>query len=345
MRRLDTSTAPQWFAAIVYGKSGSGKTTLGVTAPRPLILLSEAQGELPIRQAAKRLGVPMPPVLFMETLNDCRAVLRALRGPKDQPFRVFQTEGEGDQVKKVLLAEFDWPETVVLDSTTDIMRLVENEIRQESPPKMGRDGLPVDSERFWNVLGDRCKNVIFGFRDAPVHKLFLCAEDDRDAGEGDDKRRSLLPSLPMRKLPNLLSGAGNFTGYAYRREVKHGEKVEIAYGVMSSGPEYMMLKTCAPLRPVEVADFSYWVRVVRGSIEAAPKAPPASGESLATLQSAVEALAEAVGPMPADAAPAAAMGQVAEAVADAIEVAAEPAPAAPEPPAAPAAARKRKGGK
>lgn len=305
MQRLDTSEDPQWLSAVVYGKSGSGKTTLGVTAPRPLILLTERQGMLAIRQAAKRTGVPVPPVMFLEHLDDARAVLRALRGPRTEPFRVFETlrDGEGNALKdpetgkarREVVFELpveQWPESVVIDSTTDLMRLVEGEIREQSPPRNGKDGLPVDSERFWNVLGDRAKLVIYGFRDAQVHKLFLCQEDDRETGEGDDKRRTLGPAMPMRKLPALLSGAGNLTAYSYRREVrrrKEGEKdptVEVVHGVMTTGPEFMLLKPCRPLRDVEVADFSYWVQAIRGALAGPSPAPPApSGESLAQATS------------------------------------------------------------
>ncbi len=301
MLRLDTSEDPEWFSATVYGKSGSGKTSLGVTAPRPLILLTERQGMLSIRQTAKRRGVPVPPVIFAETLDDCRNVLRALRGPRTEPFRVLQAvhgldkqveKDETGKAKREVVFELPveaWPETIVIDSVTDLMRLVENEIRAQSPPKTGKDGLPVDSERYWNVLGDRAKLVLHGFRDAAVHKLFLCQEDDRETGEGEDKRRSLGPAMPMRKLPALLSGAGNLTAYCYRREVRErreGEKdpaVKVIYGVMTTGPEFMLLKPCRPLRDVEVADFGLWVKAVRGGLAApALPAPAPSGESLAT---------------------------------------------------------------
>lgn len=338
MQRLDTSKESPWVSAVVYGRSGSGKSSLGVTAPKPLILLSEAQGMLAIRQAAKRLGVPVPPVIFLEHLEDCRNVLRALRGPKGEPFRVLEVEGYDPETGQALrdaagavkrrvvfeLPAAEWPETIVLDTTTDIMRLVENEIREQSPPKAGRDGLPVDSERYWNVLGDRCKNVLYGFRDAPVHKLFLCQEDDRDVGEGDEKRRSMGPAMPMRKLPALLSGCGNLTAYAYRREVRENQNVRVVYAVMTTGPEYMMLKPCAPLRPAEVADFGLWVKLIQGSLEA-PKqpAPPPSAESLA------QGVAEADRPMPPPAG-----GEPAAAPAGAPTAAPEPPP--PESPAEPA---------
>jgi len=355
MRRLDTGGGAVYFSATVYGKSGSGKSSLGVTAPKPLILLSESQAEVPIRQAAARRGVPVPPILFMESLDDCRAVLRALRSPKDQPFRVFENQAVTAGAPRRLLYELpEWPETVVIDTVTDICRLIVEEIREQSPPRPGKDGLPVDSERYWNVLGDRCSNLILGFRDAPVHKLFLCAEDDRWDGEGDERRRNLGPSLPMRKLPAVLSGAGVFTAYAYRRESRDPKtkQVAITHGVMSAGPEFMLLKSCPPIRQIEAPDFGLWVRQVRGSVEALPQSPAPSGESLQSVEPAAAPESE-VAPNIGSGAP-----HTAEAAPNASEVAPNTAPQQaaqevasapaelPEPavPAAAPARRKRAGG-
>jgi hypothetical protein len=268
------------FKAAVYGESGSGKSTLGVTAPKPLILLSERQGYLPIKQAAKRMGVEVPEVILCTTLEDYRLAVRALFGRKDKPFQIRRTlEGGGSEVLRELRY---WPQTVVLDSLTDVCRIVSEDIRRASPPKSGRDGLPVDSERYWNVLGERITNLIHGFRDAPVHTLFLALKDDRETGDEGDKRRWVGPSLAMRKLPAVLSAACNLTAYAYRREHRKDKRVENVYGVMTTGPEYMMLKPCRPLRDVEVPDFAFWVRAIAGELEEMPPAPATSAESLAS---------------------------------------------------------------
>lgn len=277
MERLD-GDGGAWVKATVYGDSGSGKTSLAVTAPRPLILLSERQGMLSIKQAAKRLGVPVPAVLYCTTLDDYRRVTRALFAAKDKPFRVL------DSQKREVLFELpvsEWPQTVVLDSITDVCRIVSEEIRTQSPPKAGKDGLPVDSERYWNVLGDRIANIIHAFRDAPLHTLYLALKDDREVGDEGDKKRQVGPAMIMRKLPAALSASGNLTAYAYRRETRKGKDIRVTHGVMTVGPEYMLLKPCAPLRPVEVPDFGYWVRAINGALEPAPDAPDVSNESMA----------------------------------------------------------------
>lgn len=282
MKRLDTEDNEPWFKALVYGSTGSGKTTLGVTAPKPLILLSEAQGAIHIRQAAKRLGIPVPPVFHMETLQDFRDWLRALQGDKSQPLRVKTRVKVDGVVEDKVVAELDeWPETVVIDSLSDICRILVEEIRRESPPKKGTDGLPVDSQRFWNVLGDRYKALVWAFRDLPMHTLFLALSDEREEGDEGNRTRVLTADLAMKKLPRVTAAAVNLVAYAFRRETRTENGVKVQYGVMTAGPEHMLLKPYRPLRDVEAPNFGAWVSAVRGALDVEELAQPApSQESL-----------------------------------------------------------------
>jgi hypothetical protein len=300
MRRIDTEPATSsWLSVTIYGRSGAGKTTLAVTAPKPLICLSEMQGIVIVRQAAARLGVPMPTVLHMQSVDDYRAVVRALHGSKAEPFRVHEVvDGLNGKRERKLVLELpaaEWPETVVLDSVTDAMRLIVEEIRTQSPPTLGKDGLPVDSQRFWGVLEDRARNLIQSFRDVPLHKLFLCLSDDRMVGEEGDQKRSVGPDLPMRKLPERLSAASNMVGFLYRREklemakdAKLGAKpiAKTVYGVMTEGPEHMLLKAHPPIRKFEVPSFARWVAMVRGELKVLEAAPAPSGESASAQEEA-----------------------------------------------------------
>lgn len=302
MRRLDDSGDPVWIKAAIYGKPGTGKTSLGVTAPKPLILLSEAQGLVHVRQAAKRLGVPVPPTFFIETMEDYRNWHRALRGDRSKPL-VLKERHKNPQTQEVeeiqVLELADWPETVVVDSLTEAANLIVNEIRWLSPPKKGQDGLPVDSQRFWNVLSDKFRALVYGFRDLPMHTLFLGLSDDRSDGDDDAKVRNLTMDLPMRKLPALVSSAVNVVGYSYRKEVRAANKpTQLQYGVMTTGPEYMMLKPFRPLRDSEVSNFSKWVDMVRGQLIELPPAPEPSEESSLSLdlEAAKAATSEAAEP-------------------------------------------------
>lgn len=245
--------------ACIYGPSGTGKTSMGVTAPKPLILLSEAQGHLHIKQAAKRLKIQKPDAIYMEGLDDYRCVLRALHADRSKPFVLKDVEGN-------VMHEGDWPETIVIDSLTDAARLIVKEIRDISPPKPGKDGLPVDAQRFWNTLQDRMQNLILAFRNAPTHVLFLCLADDRMTGPDEAQTRSVTPDLPMRKLANFVAAACNVIGYSYRAEQRKGNQVRTGFGVLLTGPESHLLKNCEPLRDKERANFTAFVEAILNGV-------------------------------------------------------------------------------
>lgn len=264
MRRIDEEPSEAFLKAAIYGPPGTGKTDFSVSAPRPLILLSERQGMATVRAAAKRRGVPMPAVLYMERLEDYRDVLRALHGPRDAAFRVTSKGANGE---RATVYEGAWPETVVLDSLSDACELVEAEIRNEAPPEKAKDGLEKWTERHWSALRDRCEKLIRAFRDAPLHVLFLALQDDRMVGEGEEASRQVNPALPMRALPGVLCASVNVVGITSRRIDDRGEDGQrnIVHEVRTVAPGHYMVKPFRPLRDVETPDFSSWVERVRAS--------------------------------------------------------------------------------
>jgi len=271
MKRLDDQEEEKYVKACIYGPPGSGKTTFGVTAPKPLIAVTERQAMVHIREAARRLGTPLPQVFYIEEANDLRNLVRSLGGDRSQPFKVFEKHGND----KICVHQGEWPDTFVLDSATDACRLLVEEIRRESPPKRGNDGLPVDSQRFWNVLIQRAEMMITYIRDLPMHAVFLALSDDRDKGDEDNKQRSLVPLMATKGLGMKLAAAVNVVGYTYRKTKRGqpGKQNTIEYGIQTTGPEYMTTKPYRPLRDTEVPDFGYWIRVIRG--EVAPDAQEA----------------------------------------------------------------------
>lgn len=281
MKRLDDQADEQHVKACIYGNPGTGKTSFGVTAPKPLIAITERQAIVHIKEAVRRLGVPMPPVFYLEHANDLRNLVRSLHGDRSGPFKLYEMHGEGDKREKICVHESpEWPETFVLDSATDACRLLVEEIRRQSPPQLGRDGLPVDSARFWNVLIQRAANMVTSIRDLPMHAIFLALADDRESGDEDNKVRTVKPSMAAKQLALTLSAAVNVVGYTYRKTKRGlaGEQHKLEYGIMTTGPEYMMTKPYRPLRDVEVPDFSYWVRVIRGEERQLKPAPAPSQE-------------------------------------------------------------------
>lgn len=289
----DNSTV--FLKALVYGEPGSGKTNFGVSAPSPLILLSEQQAVANVRDAAKRMGRPRPPTLVMDKLDDYRHVLRALHGDQSKPFVVQDDNGN------VILKLDTWPETVVLDSITDIAKMVSTEIREQSPQKTGKDGLPVDSERYWNVLADRTEKLIRAFRDVPRHVLFLALLADKEIGEGDEKSRWVGPQMPMKAMPNVLMAAVNVVGITYRTRSKDvvidpvtkKPSRPMVYGIATTGPDHMKTKPYPPLRDAEVTDFSSWVARINGVDDGSAAPPPMDASAVVTADDAAKAEPEA----------------------------------------------------
>ncbi len=262
MKRIDLDEDETYLKAAIYGGPGTGKTNIGVTAPEPLFLLSERQAKPHIREAARRLGKPMPPILFMEKLGDYRRVLRALiAGAVDrtQPLRVVTDGG-------VVEYEGPYPESVIVDSLTDACALVREEVYNEAPPEKAKDGLDKVTERHWAALRDRSEKLIRAFRNLPLHVLFICGLDDKTTGEGDQQERHVGPAFPMRAISPFLCHSVNVVGIT-TREIKQtrsdeGQR-EIEYGLVTTGPGYMTLKPFRPLRDKEAPDFASWVERIR----------------------------------------------------------------------------------
>jgi hypothetical protein len=277
MRRIDDQADEAYLKALVYGNPGTGKTSFGVSAPKPLILLSERQGVPHVRAAARRLGRHVPPTLHIERADDLRLVLRALMSARGEDFMVSDREG-----KPVVRLEGYWPETVVLDSFTDMNRLLADEIDRESPPKLGKDNLPVRSDRFWGVFMDRTSRLIRTFRDIPYHLVILALLDDRTEGEGESAERHVGPQCEYKRAQGTLAAAVNVVGVTYRRARTRKEQVqeiEYEYGITTCAPGYYLTKPYRPLRDSEVPDFTSWVqRVLHGAPEPTAPEPAAAGD-------------------------------------------------------------------
>jgi hypothetical protein len=260
--------------ALIYGDSGSGKTTFGVTAPKPLILAAERQALVHIRQAQTRTGRDVIGALYMESLQDFLNVVRTLRLATASPESKRGPFIVKDEAGSVLFESAEWPESIVIDSITDVCKLIEADIDKLSPPKNGADGLPARSMRFWGVLGDKIEKFLRAFRDVDFHVLFLALKDDKTVGEDSDAVRIVGPSVPMRSVPGAIAAAVNVVGVMQRdmkpgKAPKDGEErpeATITHTVRTTGPNYMLLKPYRPLLDVEVPDFSDWVARITAGI-------------------------------------------------------------------------------
>lgn len=271
---MDTAEDEKYWKIVISGKPGTGKTSMGVSAPNPLILLSERQGMPHIKQAAKRQGKATPPTLYMESVNDYKSVLRVLMGGRQKDFEVTDlVTGE------VVLSVKDWwPDSLVLDSLTEALSIIFREIKEQAPSEKGKDGLPKSNMRLWGVQVERGTNFIKMFRDLPMHVFFLCLRDEQQKNDSDGNllERSVAPSVTPRSLVPVLAAAVNVIGYSYRTLNRKTRRPE--YGAVLEAGEDAITKPCHPLRAVEVPDLGSWIARLSGALDAAPEAPEAPGD-------------------------------------------------------------------
>lgn len=289
MKRI-TEDKSNWHNVLIYGPGGTGKTSISATAPGPVLhLLTEQNGLHHIRDSAKRVGCPMPEVLFIESMDDLRYVATALYSDPKLPFSV------GDLGRAIVMPR---PKTTVLDQLSDLGRLLMLEHDKKYPSKTGKDGLPVRARNWWNPMEDAFRGIVKTFRDAPCHTIFLAEVNEREASEESDgvkaKPRWMGPRLPMQKLADAVHHSVSVCGRAYKTVQDQKDPLtgnrKIVFGVQINGPEYMMTKPLRPLLDNEVPDFGSWCRRLDGHVEDVipPQAPDEMREGTAALFGGVE---------------------------------------------------------
>lgn len=138
--------------AVVYGASGTWKTVFWWTAPKPIF--ASAEGWL-LSIAGKN-----PAFVEIKSLKDLQELLDYLqKQPHDY-------------------------ETVIIDSITEINDIIKVDIEKRT----GRSMQLAD----WWELSKKIRGVLRGFRDLPMHTLFIAQESmDKD----EDKVTKIVPSL------------------------------------------------------------------------------------------------------------------------------------------------------
>lgn len=258
---LNTQEADNQHNLLVYGPSGTGKTSLGVSAPDPVILLSERQGYESVKSAAKRLNKPIPPTFWIQNRDALSTAIKVLRrGNTETLANLCDALLPKSEVEKAVTSlPYRKPQTVVIDSVTEMFNLISDDIDTTAPPKLAKDGLPERTMRYWTVLGDRAHGFIRAARDLPFHVVMLALQEDKETGEGDEKARIVQPMTPMRKIPAMLSSAVNAVGVSeVVRKRATGKQMEMKWQVKFASPSWMLTKPLRPLQDVETPDITDW---------------------------------------------------------------------------------------
>lgn len=138
--------------AVIYGASGTGKTTFAGTAKNSIFASAE-KGLLSI--ADKK-----PNYVDIKSLKDLKDLLQYLSTEKHN----F--------------------ETVIIDSVTEINDIIKQDIEKKT-------GRPMQLQD-WGTLSKEIKGLFKGFRDLPMHVLFLAQETSE---KDEDVVVKIVPSL------------------------------------------------------------------------------------------------------------------------------------------------------
>jgi hypothetical protein len=267
----DTQRAPTWKLAI-YGPPGVGKTHLGMTAPDPLFLLFERQGFETVRTAARLLGRPMPPVFWVQDLDQFRRIRTILAKEGTAPIAkmvqdalVVPEPDDGDLLDRDALVKalpYVKPKTLVIDSLTEALEMVAAEVDKQGGQDTDKSGLTYRKLKAWNVIGDKGWRLIRAFRDLPYHAMFLCLEGERNHGSDDDPDTHYAPLLPGRQLPKMLARSVNVLGHLVLRRGRENDRMVVKRFVEFVADDTVATKTAYPLRRREPADVGAWLRTL-----------------------------------------------------------------------------------
>lgn len=253
-----------WVNALVTGDSGTGKTAFASSAPKSLYLAFEQQAKIVVRKHQRMSGVGSSVgILFPETAEDLRATVRAFHGPRNEPFRIVHCD-----TGQIVFESDDWPLTLVIDSVTDAVGLIRDEIDARVPLQVASDGFYDRNMRRRGTYREESEKMFRAVRDLSCHVLWLAILDEGiDEASDGSKNRYAGVKLLAKTHRSALMQTTNIAGVSRRRihppkRDEEGVEVEparIEYVIQLVGPSYLPLKEYRPLADFEQPDFSSWL--------------------------------------------------------------------------------------
>lgn len=201
---------------LVYGESGAGKSFLAATAPKPLILLTEMNGQASIMHSNPEASIIhiKNDVMLAEILKDID------ENPKDWQ-------------------DYD---TVVIDSITEMQRLIKDRLTNNG---RGQMSLPL-----WGKLADNMRALIRRIRG--LKKNVVCIALLESQIEEETGQRHLKPAFEGKKTSGEIAQYFNWVGFLYttveQADDGNGNKVNATVrNLMVEGPARVMCKPSYPL--------------------------------------------------------------------------------------------------
>lgn len=226
------------FKMLIYGQSGAGKSWLASTAPAPFVLLTEENGRQSIRQSN--------PLARVVRASDIGTVREFMRAAAEDKLRALGCQ------------------TIVIDSLTEVQRLMKDEILAKKPQG---EGMALQD---WGELTERMRRFMRLVRDVPYHVVATALEATSDEEGGP---RHVFPSFEGKKLHNEVAQYFNAVGYCFKKERASGDGSRaVDHACMVEGPSRFLVKPCSPLTGVLQAPMTTWFdRLASGRIETDPK--------------------------------------------------------------------------
>lgn len=202
---------------LVWGNSGTGKSWLAATAPKPLVILTEANGAVSIGHSN-----PDADVVVITNADDLRKIcMKAKKG------------------------ELKSYKTLVFDSLTECQKLFKDEIVGD------RDQLKIQE---WGQLANRMLKFIRLIRDLPFHIVCTALADKNTDGEGAIVNN--LPQFEGKKTANEIMQYFSAVGYLFGSNEIIDDKEVLVRKLMFQPTKQWFVKPCHPLTNLQNPDMS-----------------------------------------------------------------------------------------
>ena len=199
---------------LVYGESGAGKSFLAATAPKPLILLTEPNGQASIMHSNTNADL-----IHIDSIGMLSSVMVSLR---EEPKR------------------WDKYETIVIDSLTEVQRLIKDDITNNGTNPMRLAD--------WGELSRNMRRLMRSLRQLPKNIVALALMEkniEEDSGTTEYK-----PAFDGKKTGGEIAQFFNFVGYLYAGQVAEDNQNKTYRYLMLEGRPGIMCKTTYPLEGI-----------------------------------------------------------------------------------------------